>query len=29
MLNGTAYKNNDVRTDFDWTKQIGRAVSEE
>jgi len=29
VLNGTAYKNNDVRTDFDWTKQIGRAVSEE
>ena len=29
VLNGTTYKNNDVRTDFDWTKQIGRAVSEE
>jgi len=29
VLSGTAYKNNDVRTDFDWTKQIGRAVSEE
>jgi len=29
VLCGTAYKNNDVRTDFDWTKQVGRAVSEE
>jgi UDPglucose 6-dehydrogenase len=28
MLNGTVIKNNEVRTDKDWEKQIGRAVSE-
>jgi UDPglucose 6-dehydrogenase len=27
MLAGTAIKNNEVRTDLDWTRQIGRAVS--
>ena len=29
MLNATVSKNNMVRTDLDWTKQIGRAVSED
>lgn len=29
MLAATAIKNNQVRTDLDWTKQVGRAVSEE
>jgi nucleotide sugar dehydrogenase len=29
MLAGTAIKNKEVRTDRDWEKQIGRAVSEE
>jgi UDPglucose 6-dehydrogenase len=29
MLAGTAIKNKDVRTDRDWEKQVGRAVSEE
>jgi UDPglucose 6-dehydrogenase len=29
MLNGTVIKNNEVRTDKDWEKQIGRAVSED
>jgi UDPglucose 6-dehydrogenase len=27
MLAGTALKNNEVRTDLDWTRQVGRAVS--
>lgn len=29
MLDATITKNNEVRTDLDWTKQIGRAVSED
>lgn len=29
MLTATIEKNNQVRTDLDWTKQVGRAVSEE
>lgn len=29
MLDATINKNNSVRTDLDWTKQVGRAVSEE
>ena len=29
MLDATVSKNNMVRTDLDWTKQIGRAVSED
>ena len=29
MLTATINKNNLVRTDLDWTKQIGRAVSTE
>jgi hypothetical protein len=29
MLSATIDKNNLVRTDLDWTKQIGRAVSAE
>lgn len=29
MLSATIKKNEQVRTDLDWTKQIGRAVSEE
>jgi UDPglucose 6-dehydrogenase len=28
MLDATIAKNNQVRTDLDWTKQVGRAVSE-
>lgn len=28
MLAGTAIKNKEVRTDLDWTRQIGRAVSD-
>jgi UDPglucose 6-dehydrogenase len=28
MLAGTTIKNNEVRTDLDWLKQVGRAVSE-
>lgn len=29
MLSATIEKNTSVRTDLDWTKQIGRAVSED
>jgi nucleotide sugar dehydrogenase len=29
MLSATINKNEQVRTDLDWTKQVGRAVSEE
>jgi hypothetical protein len=29
MLAGTAIKNKEVRTDMDWERQVGRAVSEE
>jgi len=29
MLSGTVIKNNEVRTDLNWTRQIGRAVSDE
>jgi UDPglucose 6-dehydrogenase len=29
MLSGTVIKNNEVRTDKDWEKQVGRAVSED
>lgn len=29
MLDATITKNNEIRTDLDWTKQIGRAVSED
>jgi UDPglucose 6-dehydrogenase len=29
MLSATIRKNEQVRTDLDWTKQVGRAVSEE
>ena len=29
MLSATIDKNSQVRTDLDWTKQVGRAVSEE
>lgn len=29
MLKGTVKKNNEVRTDLDWERQIGRAISEE
>ena len=29
MLNATVAKNDMVRTDLDWTRQVGRAVSEE
>jgi nucleotide sugar dehydrogenase len=29
MLAGTVIKNNEVRTDLDWTRQVGRAVSED
>ena len=29
ILNAAIEKNNEVRTDLDWTKQIGRAVSED
>lgn len=28
MLSATIHKNEQVRTDLDWTKQVGRAVSE-
>ena len=27
VLNAAIEKNNQVRTDLDWTKQVGRAVS--
>lgn len=29
ILIGTATKNNEVRTDLDWTRQIGRAISKD
>jgi UDPglucose 6-dehydrogenase len=29
MLTATIAKNTEVRTDLDWTKQVGRAVSED
>jgi len=29
MLSATMYKNKEVRSDKDWEKQIGRAVSED
>jgi UDPglucose 6-dehydrogenase len=29
VLNAAIQKNNQVRTDLDWTKQVGRAVSKE
>lgn len=29
MLSATIQKNEQVRTDLDWTKQVGRAVSED
>jgi UDPglucose 6-dehydrogenase len=29
MLTATISKNTSVRTDLDWTKQVGRAVSED
>jgi hypothetical protein len=29
ILNAAIAKNTSVRTDLDWTKQIGRAVSED
>jgi UDPglucose 6-dehydrogenase len=29
VLNAAIQKNNQVRTDLDWTKQVGRAVSNE
>ena len=29
MLDAAIKKNDSVRTDLDWTKQIGRAVSAE
>ena len=28
MLSATIHKNNNIRTNLDWTKQIGRAISE-
>jgi UDP-glucose 6-dehydrogenase len=29
VLNAAIEKNGEVRTDLDWTKQIGRAVSDD